>query len=192
MTLFVSFKSIIVWRFMGLVQISHFKVVIFILRADSVIRLKHFSQKKQQQLVKKLGFEPYIELNQFYSLINNRLQAFAFFASQILMFCSFFYLQNSEWFVTIPAILWIMHKFGSAFRTNQQLLHYYSIFLDWCHQIQRKPRRQECDILRDRNREKRQRKMDPWKKIFRIRPHEQKSPEIVPQKPGATSPENGF
>ena len=68
---------------MGLVQISHFKVVIFILRADSVIRLKHFSQKKQQQLVKKLGFEPYIELNQFYSLINNSLQAIAFFASQI-------------------------------------------------------------------------------------------------------------
>ena len=86
---------------MGLVQISHFKVVIFILRADSVIRLKHFSQKKQQQLVKKLGFEPYIELNQFYSLINNRLQAFAFFASQIfqsLHFQSqfFFFLEQND------------------------------------------------------------------------------------------------
>jgi len=70
-----------VCKFICLLQISHFKVGNFIVRADSVMTLKHFSQKKQQQFVKKAGLQSKMEINFILPFLKN-YRTFALFATQ--------------------------------------------------------------------------------------------------------------
>lgn len=64
----------IVWIFICLWQISHLKWGNLVAFADSDIKLKHLSQKKQQQLAKNLG--SFSKQKNFYKMILSKKRLF--------------------------------------------------------------------------------------------------------------------